>query len=49
MNIFKKKSGKNFFDYPAKEKKKIIKEAVNGSNEKQTELVKKYDLLYTKA
>jgi len=34
---------RSFFDYPASEKAKIIRQAVNESNKMQNELVKKYD------
>ena len=37
---------KSFVDLPAKEKKKIIVEAVRGSNKMQADLVKRYDLQY---
>lgn len=39
----KKTSGKNFFELPSREKKKLIKEAVRGSNELQTKLAREYD------
>jgi hypothetical protein len=43
INIFNRKSrGKNFFELPSVEKKKIIKNAAKGSNEMQLELVKEY-------
>ena len=43
--LIKKGKGTNFFELPAKEKKRIIKRAVRGSNELQKELSKKYDRL----
>ena len=44
LNLAKKKNhGKNFFELSSREKKKIIKDAVRGSNELQLELAKKYD------
>lgn len=48
FNFFMKKTkkAKNFFDYPAKERKKIIKKATEEANKKQLELVEKYDALY---
>ncbi len=50
LPCFKKsKEGKNFFDYPAKERKKIIKEATEGANRKQSELIKNYKESYCKA
>jgi len=49
-NLFNKKSrGKNFFELPSAEKKRIIKNAVRGSNEMQLELVKEYGLKYSSA
>lgn len=41
----KKANGKNFFELPAEEKKKLIKKAVRGSNELQKELSVRYDKL----
>lgn len=41
----KKNKGINFFELPAKEKKRIIKKAVHGSNELQRELSTEYDKL----
>lgn len=41
--LIKKNNGKNFFELPSSEKKKLIKEAVKGSNELQTKLAKEYD------
>ena len=41
MNKKKEKIGKNFFELPLKEKKRIVKRAVRGSNELQGELAKK--------
>ena len=41
----KKTNGKNFFELPAEEKKKLIKKAVRGSNELQKELSIQYDKL----
>ncbi|MFC1627343.1 hypothetical protein ACFL18_02195 [Patescibacteria group bacterium] len=39
-NLFKRTTkAKNFFDYPAREQKKIVNKAVNGSNEKQAKLI----------
>lgn len=47
MNItkffVKKKSNVNFFELPSREKKKLIKNAVKGSNELQEKLVKNYN------
>ncbi len=47
MNIAKfftkKKSNVNFFELPSKEKKKLIKNAVKGSNKLQEDLVKEYN------
>lgn len=44
LGLFGKKSaGKNFFELPSKEKKRIISKAVRGSNELQKELSIKYD------
>lgn len=43
--LSKKEKGTNFFDLPAKDKKRIIKKAVQGSNELQRELSDKYDSL----
>jgi ribosomal protein S21 len=49
-NIFKKKSrGKNFFELPSEEKKRIIKKAVKEANKMQLELVKEYSSKYTTA
>lgn len=46
LDLFsKKKAGKNFFELPSKEKKRIISKAVRGSNELQKELSIKYDKL----
>lgn len=43
-SILKKKTnGKNFFELPSREKKKLIREAVRGSNELQTKLAREYD------
>ena len=39
----KTKKTKNFFDYPARERKRIIKKATEEANEKQLDLVKKYE------
>jgi len=46
--IFGKKASKNksFFDYSAREKKKIVQEAARESNRLQLELVKKYKKNY---
>jgi len=41
--LIKKKSNVNFFDLPSDEKKKLIKNAVKGSNELQEKLVKEYE------
>ena len=51
LNLFQKKTkeAKNFFDYPAKERKKIVKKATEEANKKQLELVEKYNALYCKA
>ncbi len=48
MKILKKTTpkSKNFFDYPAEERKKIIKKAAEGSNGKQADLVRKYDIVH---
>lgn len=43
--LTKKNKGTNFFELPAKEKKRIIKKAVQGSNELQKKLSMKYDKL----
>ena len=40
---------KNVFDYPAKERKKIIKKATEEANKKQLELVEKYYALHCNA
>lgn len=50
MKLLNKKStsSKNFFDYPSRERKKVIKKAAEGSNYKQAELVSKYNSLYCK-
>lgn len=42
----KEAKGKSFFDYPAGEKKKIVKEAAKESNRLQLELVRKYNKNY---
>lgn len=39
----KKKANINFFELSSKDKKKLIKKAVKGSNEMQEKLVKEYD------
>jgi len=50
LPCFKKsKEEKNFFDYPAKERKKIIKKATEEANNKQSELIKRYKKSYCKA
>lgn len=36
----------SFFDYPAAEKKRIIKKAAQEANKMQLDLVKKYNRLY---
>lgn len=41
----KKNTGKNFFELPSREKKRIISKAVRGSNALQKELSIKYDKL----
>lgn len=49
FNLFKKKQTvqtKSFFEYPAGEKKKIIKEAAQKANKMQQDLVKRYNKLY---
>lgn len=43
--LIKKDKGTNFFELPAKEKKRIIKKAVRGSNELQKKLSREYDRL----
>lgn len=43
--LTRKDKGTNFFELPAKEKKRIIKKAVHGSNELQKELSTEYDRL----
>ncbi|MDO8487019.1 MAG: hypothetical protein Q7S45_01890 [Candidatus Curtissbacteria bacterium] len=43
--LIKKDKGTNFFELPAKEKKRIIKEAVRGSNKLQKKLSTEYDRL----
>jgi hypothetical protein len=40
---------KNFFDYPAREKKKVIKKATAGAVEKQKKLIRGYDFVYYKS
>lgn len=47
MKIIKRKKAdaKNFFDYPAKERKRIIKKATEGSNGKQADFARKYSSL----
>lgn len=47
MNLLKlKKSTKNkipsYYDLPAREKKRIIKEAIRGANKEQLDLIKRY-------
>lgn len=51
LRLFNKKNtGKNFFELPSREKKRIISKAVRGSNELQKELSTKYDkLVFNKA
>lgn len=39
-------SAPSFFDYPAAEKKRIVKKAAQESNKIQFDLVKKYNSLY---
>lgn len=48
FNLFKKKTvkAKSFFEYPAEEKKKIMKKAAQKANKMQEDLVKKYNRLY---
>lgn len=41
--LSKKTKNINFFEMPAKKKKKIIKEAVRGSNELQRELAREFE------
>lgn len=49
-NLFNQKTrGKNFFELSSTEKKRIIKNAVRGSNEMQLELVKEYGQKYSAA
>lgn len=36
----------SFFDYPAAEKKRIVKKAAQEANKMQLDLVKKYNRLY---
>lgn len=52
IKLFFKKKGvvvdKNFFDYSAKEKKKLIVKAAKEANKMQLDLVKKYNVLYCK-
>lgn len=43
--FIKKDKGTNFFELSAKDKKRILKKAVRGSNELQKELSRKYDRL----
>ncbi|MGH7202973.1 MAG: hypothetical protein ACREHC_00845, partial [Candidatus Levyibacteriota bacterium] len=43
-----KKDAPSFFDYSAKEKKRIIEKAAQDANKMQKELVEKYDKLYPK-
>lgn len=43
--LIKKDKGTNFFELSAKEKKRILKKAVHGSNELQKELSKEYERL----
>lgn len=42
-----KSKGKNFFEMSSEEKKRIIKNAVRGSNELQLQLVKEYTQKYS--
>lgn len=43
-----KKKIKNFTDYPAKERKRIIEEAVRKANEEQLKVLKEYDKKFGK-
>jgi len=36
----------NFYDFSAKKRKKIINKAVDGANDMQIALIKKYEVLY---
>jgi len=42
LQILKKRSSISYIDLPAKEKKKIVKEAIRKANEEQYEMVKTY-------
>jgi hypothetical protein len=43
LKIGRKKKDKNFFEYPAKVQKSIIKNAIRGANEMQLALVREYE------
>lgn len=50
IKLFKKEkavSAPSFFDYPASEKKKIMKKAAQESNKMQLDLVKRYAKAYS--
>lgn len=46
LGLAKKSSGKTFFDYSSREKKKILKYAVMEGSKMQKELIKKYEKKY---
>ncbi len=46
FGISKKASGKTFFDYSSREKKKILKHAVAKGSKMQMDLIKKYENKY---
>ncbi len=43
LGISKKSSGKTFFDYSSREKKQILKRAVEEGSKMQMDLIKKYE------
>ena len=46
LNDKEKISAPSFFDYPAAEKKRIVKKAAQEANKMQLDLVKKYNRIY---